>query len=87
MAYAKANGFVVLTADLDCGTMLAASNGIAPSVVRIRAADTRPESIGAVVVAALTQVSLDLGSGALVTIEPGRTRIRVLPLRPEVLNG
>jgi predicted nuclease of predicted toxin-antitoxin system len=37
MAYALANNFVVLTHDLDFGTILAATQGNKPSVVQIRA--------------------------------------------------
>lgn len=39
MVYAKANGFVLLTNDLDFGSILAATGGDAPSVVQIRADD------------------------------------------------
>lgn len=81
MAYARANAFVVLTHDLDFSAILAAINGDKPSVVQIRADDVNPDSVGMPVIGALRQLSLELESGALVTIEPGRTRVRLLPLR------
>lgn len=80
MAYAKTNDLVVLTHDLDFGAILAATHGEKPSVVQIRAEDTSPEVIGASVVAALRQLAGELEAGALVTIEPGRSRVRLLPL-------
>ena len=81
MAYAKANGFVVLTHDLDFGAILAATGGESPSVVQIRAEDTSPEAIGVLLLAGLRQMAGELEAGALVTIEPGRARLRLLPLR------
>ena len=81
MAYASHNEYVVLTHDLDFGIMLAASNENRPSVVQIRAGDVDPDMIGAKVVAALRQMEAELREGALLTVDPNRTRLRVLPLR------
>lgn len=80
MIYAKANGFVILTHDLDFGAILAASGGDGPSVVQIRADNLSPSVIGEKVVAALTQSQVALNSGALVTIDPKRSRISLLPI-------
>jgi predicted nuclease of predicted toxin-antitoxin system len=81
MAYAKAGGYVVLTYDLDFGTILAVTQGEKPSVVQIRSDDVTPAAIGAQVKAALAQMTAELEAGALVKIDPKRTRLRVLPLR------
>jgi predicted nuclease of predicted toxin-antitoxin system len=81
MAYARANGFVVLTHDLDFGAILAATRGEKPSVVQIRAEDVSPDVIGRQVIAALRQMESELEEGALLTVDPNRTRLRVLPLR------
>ncbi len=81
MAYARANDCTVLTHDLDFSAILAATGGEKPSVVQIRSEDVSPEAIGAAVVSALRQLRGDLGQGALVTVDPRRTRLRVLPLR------
>ncbi len=51
-----------------------------PSVVQIRASNLNPAAIGARVIYAIRQLSDALESGALITIEPGRTRARLLPL-------
>ena len=81
MAFAAANGLVVLTNDLDFGAALAAANKDKPSVVQIRSNDLRPASIGSQVCLALKQLTAELDAGALVTIDPKRTRLRLLPLR------
>jgi predicted nuclease of predicted toxin-antitoxin system len=81
MAYAAANGFVVLTNDLDFGIALAIADREKPSVAQIRGEDLRPVSIGNHVARALRQVQVELEAGALLTIDPKRTRIRLLPLR------
>ena len=80
MAHAIEHGCIVLTHDLDFGAMLAASRGSAPSVVQIRADDISPEAIGDQVIQALRQMAAELGQGALLTIEPHRSRLRILPL-------
>jgi predicted nuclease of predicted toxin-antitoxin system len=82
MAYASANDCVVLTHDLDFGAILAATHGEKPSVVQIRAEDVSPDVIGKQVVSALWQMASELEEGALLTVEPNRTRVRVLPLQP-----
>ena len=81
MAYAAANGFVILTNDLDFGIALAISDGEKPSVVQIRAEDVSPETIAPQVTAALRQMAGELDEGALLTVDPNRTRLRVLPLQ------
>jgi predicted nuclease of predicted toxin-antitoxin system len=80
MALARDRGYVVLTHDLDFGSILAASRGEKPSVVQIRAEDVSPDTIGRLVINALRQMTTELEEGALLTIDPSRTRLRVLPL-------
>lgn len=82
MAYAKVNDYVVLTHDLDFGAILAATHGEKPSVVQIRAEDVSPDVIGIQVVAALRQMTSELEEGVLLTVDPNRTRLSVLSLRP-----
>ena len=81
MAYARANDYVVLTHDLDFGAILAATHGEKPSVVQIRAEDISPAVIGKQVIVALRQMASELEGGALLTIDPNRTRLRLLPLQ------
>ncbi len=80
LAFAKANDYVVLTHDLDFGAILVATHGGKPSVVQIRADDVSPAMIGRPVIAALQQMTDELEEGALLTVDPKRARLRVLPL-------
>ncbi len=80
MAYARVNDYVVLTHDLDFSAILAATHGKKPSVVQIRAEDVSPDVIGLQVIAALRQMATELENGALLTVDPNRTRMRLLPL-------
>jgi predicted nuclease of predicted toxin-antitoxin system len=84
MAFASANDYVVLTHDLDFSAILAATQGEKPSVVQLRADDVSPDVIGHHVLAALRQMDVELQAGALVTVDPKRTRLRVLPLQRKV---
>ena len=83
MAFAISGDYVVLTHDLDFGGILAATHGQKPSVVQIRAEDLSFDAIGKPVVAALTQMRTQLEAGALLTIDVGRNRLRLLPLHTE----
>lgn len=80
MAWASANHHVVLTHDLDFSSILAATKGTRPSVVQIRSEDVNPDVIGHKVVSAMLQMEQELMGGALVSVDPNRARVRVLPL-------
>ncbi len=80
MSYAPTNGYIVFTNDLDFGTLLAIAKSQLPSVVQVRNQDLLPAAIGDVVILALRQVEQQLESGALVTIDRSRLRIRILPI-------
>jgi len=54
--YAAANGFVILTNDLDFAAILAISNRKKPSVIQLRAHDLSPSAIGPIVVRAIWQL-------------------------------
>ena len=81
MAYAGQNDYVVLTHDLDFGATLAATNLAKPSVVQIRAEDLRPAVIGKQICTALRQMAMELEEGALLIVDPVRTRLRLLPMQ------
>ncbi len=80
MAWAKANGFVVFTHDLDFGTLLYATNARSPSVIQLRTEHILPEYAGNTILQTLASIEEELHSGALVTIDPHKKRIRLLPL-------
>jgi predicted nuclease of predicted toxin-antitoxin system len=80
MDWAAANDHVVVTADLDFSAILAALQTGKPSVIQIRSGLLTPEAIGPKVVETLRALAGDLSSGALVSINAERARLRVLPL-------
>lgn len=80
MTFAARNDFAVLTHDLDFGSILAATGGSKPSVVQIRGDDLRPASIGARVAQALRAAAPEIETGALITIDVNKARLRILPL-------
>lgn len=79
MDYAAANGFVVLTQDLDFGALLAERGSSGPSVIQLRTKSNFPRIIGQRVVEALRELEPILAEGALVTLDPLRRRVRLLP--------
>lgn len=83
MAFAKENGYVVFTHDLDFGAMLAVTHDEKPSIVQIRTDDVSPDAIGQALINALMQMAAELENGALLTVDLKRARLRVLPLRRE----
>lgn len=80
MDWAVANAYVVLTHDLDFGTMLALTQDRGPSVLQVRAENVTPPQLGPTVIAALEQHQADLSAGALVVVDERRSRVRVLPI-------
>jgi predicted nuclease of predicted toxin-antitoxin system len=81
MAWARTDGRAVFTRDLDFTTLLALTGATGPSVVQLRGADVLPEQVGPAVLSALRQFDAELTAGALVTVDPKRARVRVLPIR------
>jgi predicted nuclease of predicted toxin-antitoxin system len=81
MVWAAENGYVILTADLDFGAILAASKGLGPSIVQVRSDILTPRAIGNAVVLALRQARQELIEGALISIDAARARLRILPLK------
>jgi len=83
MEWARNKGYVVFTHDLDYGSLLFATQAIAPSVIQLRTEDVRPKTVGSIVWGALHDAEKELEKGALVIIDPRKHRIRVLPLKKE----
>ncbi len=81
MAFARAESWIVLTNDLDFGLLLAASLDDGPSVVQLRARHTNPDIHAQAILRAVRWAAVQLERGALLTVDPGRMRVRLLPLR------
>ena len=80
MEWARANGYVVFTHDLDFGTLLALTRSYGPSVVQIRTQNVLPSHLESVLVNTFRQYEPLLESGALISVDEGRSRVRILPI-------
>jgi predicted nuclease of predicted toxin-antitoxin system len=80
MDYARSAGQIVMTQDLDFTVLLALTHAVGPSVVQIRARDSRPRRIQKDVISAINQHATELEQGAIVVVDEFQARVRVLPL-------
>ena len=80
MEYARANNFIVMTCDLDFGTILSVTHELKPSVVQIRGSILHAEKAVDIIAIALLQNADDLNKGAILSIDSKNSRIRLLPL-------
>jgi len=79
MKWAVNDQRIVLTNDLDFGTILAISGATGPSVIQTRGQDLSPLTLGPAVIAVRSQFAAQLDTGALITIPEDQLRVRVLP--------
>lgn len=73
---------VILTQDLDFGTILAVGGLLGPSVIQFRSQSVLPEQTAAGLLAAIEAAQVHLEAGALVTVDPPGHRVSILPIRP-----
>ena len=78
--FARRDGAVILTADLDFGTLLAGARSGRPSVIQLRLPRISLEKAWEPTLRALTQFQAEIEAGALVSIDAVTTRVRILPL-------
>jgi len=72
---------VVVSEDTDFGTLLSLRDSSEPSVILFRHMPDRSASgLLSVLLGNIATVEVDLESGAVVVIEPGRIRVRRLPM-------
>lgn len=79
MSWARENGYIVFTHDLDFGILLALTRAEGPSVIQVRAQEVFPEVLEDKLVAVLQEWEARLEKGALLTVDEGKSRIRILP--------
>jgi predicted nuclease of predicted toxin-antitoxin system len=80
MAYAAENEYIVMTMDLDFGDILVATQDVTPSVVQIRAKEAMSEKVFATALEAIRTAEQELLTGAILTIDIERSRLRMLPV-------
>lgn len=81
MNWAKEHGHIVFTHDLDFGAILAASKDNGPSVIQVRTQNVMPNVIGSIVVKAINEFMAEIQSGALISIDVHKSRVRILPFK------
>ena len=80
MAYAREHNLIVLTYDLDFSAILSTTRDLKPSVVQIRATLPDAAQVVELTAAAILQNEINLQSGAILTIDFKKSRVRLLPL-------
>jgi len=81
---ARAEDRVIVSADTDFGTLLAALDTNKPSFILLRWAGLRLAAEQTrVILANLPNISDALEAGAVVVIEPQRVRVRALPIKKQ----
>jgi len=80
MQWARDNSAVVFTHDLGFGTTLALTRAGSPSVIQVRTQDVSPRHLGRMVVSALNAHREALATGALITVDEGKSRVRILSI-------
>jgi predicted nuclease of predicted toxin-antitoxin system len=78
---ARAEKRILITFDLDFGEILALGVLDEPSVLILRLEDERADSVNRLLQVVLSEQSEALESGALILVEPGRYRVRLLPIQ------
>lgn len=81
LEHAASNDRIIVTHDLDFGTLLAASGARTPSVIQFRTEDVRPLAMVPLVQRALEQFRAELAEGALIVVHEHRTKAAILPLK------
>jgi predicted nuclease of predicted toxin-antitoxin system len=79
--FAGQEDWVILTGDLDFGTILAFTDNAKPSVFEVRMDYPMPHEIGDKVLKCLKQFEKELNEGCLITFDAIKSRVRILPLR------
>jgi predicted nuclease of predicted toxin-antitoxin system len=76
----RETGRTIVTLDADFHALLALSKARSPSVIRIRIEGLQAQEMANLVHSVISRCRDDLEQGAVVTVQPGRVRIRRLPL-------
>ena len=80
VTWAAENDCVIITHDLDFGSILATLRLDGPSVILLRCGDTISHALTGVIIGVLRQFRDQLESGSLIVVDEFKTRVRILPL-------
>ncbi len=80
MEWARENGYVVFTHDLDFGTLLAVTRAQGPSVIQVRTQNILSQNFHVRLIQIRRKYETALEKGALIVIDETRSRVRILPL-------
>ena len=80
LEYAHVNNFTILTHDLDFSAIIAGNRLKKPSIIQLRTGDINPDNAAPLVINAIQQAAPEIDSGAILTIELNKSRLRILPL-------
>ena len=80
LQYAAETDRVIITQDLDFGTLLAIHGYDSPSVITLRLSGTDPDTITARLIEVIPQIEKSLAEGTAVTVEDRLVRIRPIPI-------
>jgi predicted nuclease of predicted toxin-antitoxin system len=83
LRWAVSHRYVVMTHDLDFGSIIAATNAEYPSVIQIRTLNVDPADLGNFMLSMLEQFRSQLEQGALIGVDKNKLRARILPLKRE----
>ena len=78
--WARVNGYIVFTHDLDFGAILAVTHAQGPSVIQVRTQDVTPGHLEQTVITTLDRHRSLLEQGALIILDEVKARVRILPL-------
>jgi len=78
--YAREHGNVVVTLDADFHAIMALSGANMPSIIRIRIEGLKADPLAALLGTVIANCREEIERGSLVSVTPGRLRIRTLPL-------
>ncbi len=79
MTTASREDRIVITNDLDFGTLLAVTRAVSPSVVQLRCQDLRPSALATMLIPILRRFEPQLLTGALLAVDEAKSRVRLLP--------
>jgi predicted nuclease of predicted toxin-antitoxin system len=80
LAAARQRDAIVVTFDADFHKTLAAVRATSPSVVRIRIEGLKGDQVAAILAQVMSAAGDELIAGAVVSVTPGRVRVRTLPI-------